>query len=139
MSETSLAAINEFLTLLAVPARRINNIDDFNRGADLFEQSGCDACHRPTLVTGEHPLFEQLNHQTIYAYTDLLLHDMGDALADGVREGDASSREWKTPPLWGLGLLEGQGQSRFLHDGRAKTLAWRRGRQQSSPLPSAER
>ena len=122
VSETSLAAINEFLTLLAVPARRINNIDDFNRGADLFEQSGCDACHRPTLVTGEHPLFEQLNHQTIYAYTDLLLHDMGDALADGVREGDASSREWKTPPLWGLGLLEGQGESRFLHDGRAKTL-----------------
>jgi len=122
VSERSLAAINEFLTLLAVPERRISNIDDFNRGADLFEQSGCDACHRPTLITGEHPSFAQLSHQTIYAYTDLLLHDMGDALADGVREGDASSREWKTPPLWGLGLLEGQGESRFLHDGRAKTL-----------------
>lgn len=122
VSKTSLAAINEFLTLLAVPARRVTNQQRFDQGANLFQQVGCDQCHRPTFVTGNHPKFPQLSQQMIYAYTDLLLHDMGDELADGVREGDASSREWKTPPLWGLGLFEGKGDSRFLHDGRAKTL-----------------
>ncbi|WP_420588412.1 di-heme oxidoredictase family protein [Bacterioplanoides sp.] len=123
VSEASLTAINEFLTLLAVPARRVTNQERFNQGADLFEQVGCDQCHRPTFVTGAHPKFSQLSNQTIYAYTDLLLHDMGDDLSDGVREGDAMANEWKTPPLWGIGIIEGRGQSSFLHDGRAKTIA----------------
>ena len=122
VSLASLTAINDFLTLLAVYERRITDQNQFDRGADLFEQIGCDNCHRPTLTTGTHPQFSQLNQQTLYAYTDLLLHDMGEALADGVKEGDASGNEWKTPPLWGLGLIEGRGGSRFLHDGRARTL-----------------
>ena len=123
VSEASLSAINEFLTLLAVPARRVTNQERFDQGADLFDQVGCADCHRPTFVTGSHPKFSQLSNQTIYAYTDLLLHDMGDDLSDGVREGDALANEWKTPPLWGIGLIEGRGESSFLHDGRAKTIA----------------
>jgi CxxC motif-containing protein (DUF1111 family) len=122
VSLDSLNAINDFLTLLAVYDRRIDDQTQFDRGAGLFEQVGCDDCHRPTLTTGDTSAFEQLNQQTIYAYTDLLLHDMGEALSDGMKEGDAGDREWKTPPLWGLGLIEGNGDSRFLHDGRAETL-----------------
>ncbi len=118
----ALNAINDFLTLLAVYERRIEDQAQFDRGAELFEQIGCDSCHRPTLTTGNHPQFSQLNQQTLYAYTDLLLHDMGDDLADGVMEGNATGSEWRTSPLWGLGLIEGRGESRFLHDGRAKTL-----------------
>ena len=122
VSLVGLNAINDFLTLLAVYDRRIDDQAQFDRGADLFEQVGCDDCHRPTLTTGTHPQFSQLNQQTLYAYTDLLLHDMGDELADGVMEGSATGNEWRTPPLWGMGLIEGRGESRFLHDGRAKTL-----------------
>ncbi len=138
VSETALNAINDFLTALAVPERRINDQEQFDRGADLFEQIGCHLCHRPTLSTGHSTTFPQLSRQQIYAYTDLLLHDMGSALDDGVQEGSAESREWKTPPLWGLGLIEGQGDSRFLHDGRAKTLPeaieWHGGEAASSRL-----
>ena len=122
VSLDSLNAINDFLTLLAVYERRITDQAQFDLGADLFEQIGCDNCHRPMLTTGNQSLFETLNQQTIYAYTDLLLHDMGAELSDGVQEGNANGREWKTPPLWGLGLIEGIGHSRFLHDGRARTL-----------------
>jgi len=122
VSEASLSAINEFLTLLAVPARRVTNQERFDQGADLFDQVGCADCHRPTFATATHPKFSQLSSQTIYAYTDLLLHDMGDELSDGVREGDALTSEWKTSPLWGIGFIEGNGSSSFLHDGRAKTI-----------------
>ncbi|MDO6805500.1 di-heme oxidoredictase family protein, partial [Wenyingzhuangia sp. 1_MG-2023] len=87
VSLDSLNAINDFLTLLAVYDRRIDDQTQFDRGAGLFEQVGCDDCHRPTLTTGDTSAFEQLNQQTIYAYTDLLLHDMGEALSDGMKEG----------------------------------------------------
>jgi CxxC motif-containing protein (DUF1111 family) len=118
-----LLAITDFMTVLAVPERRISDAAVFDQGARLFDRIGCAACHRPTLTTGSHPRFPSLSGQTVYAYTDLLLHDMGAALADGVREKDASGREWRTPPLWGLGLVARKAGARFLHDGRAGSLA----------------
>ncbi|WP_156317029.1 di-heme oxidoredictase family protein [Marinagarivorans algicola] len=122
VSDNTLAAVNDFLTLLAVPERRVQNAQQFNQGADIFESIGCAHCHQPTLTTGQSKKYPLLSHQLIYAYTDLLLHDLGEALSDNVREGDADPSEWRTPPLWGLGLVEAVPGSRFLHDGRAQTL-----------------
>lgn len=122
VSAASLQAITDFLTVLAVPERRINDQPLFDRGAQLFDRIGCSACHRPTFTTGSHPVFPELSNQQIYPYTDLLLHDMGDGLADGVRELDANANEWRTPPLWGIGIVEQKEGARFLHDGRARTL-----------------
>jgi len=122
VSETSLMAVVDFMTVLAVPARRITDQTAFDQGARLLSSAGCVACHRPTLTTGTHARFPSLSGQTIYAYTDLLLHDMGEGLSDGVREKDASPREWRTPPLWGIGIVEQKTGARFLHDGRAGTL-----------------
>lgn len=118
VSDSSLQAIVSFLSVLAVPERRINHLDTFNKGADIFEEIGCAACHRPTFTTGEAP-FAALSQQKIYAYTDLLLHDMGEGLSARAGEGAASPTEWRTPPLWGLAL----GEARvYLHDGRASSL-----------------
>ncbi|MFT3664400.1 di-heme oxidoredictase family protein [Piscinibacter sp.] len=122
VSEASLSAIVDFMTVLAVPERRIAERAAFDRGAALFERVGCAACHRPTLLTGGGARFPGLSGQTVYAYTDLLLHDMGEALGDGVKEGDAQPAEWRTPPLWGIGLVERKPGARFLHDGRAASL-----------------
>ena len=122
VSAEALGQINEFLSVLAVYERRVSDNAAFERGAQLFAQTGCAACHRPTLTTRTDAALEPLRGQTIYAYTDLLLHDMGADLSDGVGEGNAQPQEWRTPPLWGLGLLENDGVSRFLHDGRAQTL-----------------
>jgi CxxC motif-containing protein (DUF1111 family) len=93
------------------------------RGAALFLSSGCAACHVPQHVTGPSDL-PALSQQTIYPYTDLLLHDMGDALADHRPDFQATGQEWRTPPLWGIGLIETvNGHTRLLHDGRARNLA----------------
>ena len=107
---------------LAVPAMR--NVDDpqVARGARLFAEAGCHQCHTPSRTTGEHPV-SAVAGQAIYPYTDLLLHDMGEGLADGATDFDASGREWRTPPLWGIGLVETvNGHTMFLHDGRARNL-----------------
>jgi CxxC motif-containing protein (DUF1111 family) len=122
VSEAALAAVVDFMTVLAVPDRRIADQPLFDRGARLFASTTCAACHRPTLTTGTSARFPSLSGQTIYAYTDLLLHDMGEALSDGVRELDAAPREWRTPPLWGIGIVERKPGARFLHDGRAASL-----------------
>lgn len=121
VSDAILDAINDFLTALAVPERRTGDLATFNKGADLFEKVGCAGCHRPTLKTGSSPRFPSLANQTFYPYTDLLLHDMGPDLDDGAAEKGAQSGEWRTPPLWGVGLVEGSG-GRFLHDARASTI-----------------
>ena len=93
------------------------------RGAELFTQARCVACHVATLTTGNTHRFAELKNQTIRPYTDLLLHDMGPELSDNFPQGQASGQEWRTAPLWGLGLLDKvDAQVRFLHDGRARSL-----------------
>jgi CxxC motif-containing protein (DUF1111 family) len=93
------------------------------RGRERFDDFGCAACHVPTLVTGDHPIVA-LAHQTIHPYTDLLLHDVGDLLTDARVDFLAQGVEWRTPPLWGIGLTQlVEPEATFLHDGRARTLA----------------
>ena len=107
---------------LAVPARRNVNDPDFKRGEALFDEAKCSVCHVPTMKTAEEfkPL-PQLANQTFHAYTDLLLHDMGEGLSDGRPDYQAEPREWRTPPLWSLGLSETvTGSTSMLHDGRAR-------------------
>jgi CxxC motif-containing protein (DUF1111 family) len=109
---------------LAVPPRRKPNDPEVLTGKALFYATGCAGCHRPKFVTGEAPDQPHLSHQLIWPYTDLLLHDMGKGLADDRPEGEASGREWRTPPLWGLGLTETvNGHTLLLHDGRARNVA----------------
>ncbi|MGQ4810648.1 hypothetical protein NKDENANG_04146 [Candidatus Entotheonellaceae bacterium PAL068K] len=108
---------------LAVPARRTPNYPVIQRGELLFAQSQCTRCHLPTLQTGTVDGLPNLSNQTIHPYTDLLLHDMGEELADRRPDFEASGREWRTPPLWGIGLVpKVNGHTRFLHDGRARNL-----------------
>ena len=104
VSNSSLDAIETFMIALGVPARRISDQAQFDRGADLFEQTGCQSCHKAQMSTGTSMKFNLLSNQVIYPYTDLLLHDMGESLSDGVKELNAMPREWRTPPLWGIGL-----------------------------------
>ena len=92
-------------------------------GKNLFAQARCTACHVPTLTTGTAHRFAELRNQTIAPYTDLLLHDMGPDLADTFPQGTATAQEWRTAPLWGLGLLASINPNvRYLHDGRARTI-----------------
>ena len=117
-----LDAVAFFMRYLGVPAaRRTANDARVNRGHALFEYAGCASCHRPSLRTSSTAP-ERLRDVTFYAYTDLLLHDLGPALADPIGEGAAEPAEWRTPPLWGLGIVEQDRHARFLHDGRAATL-----------------
>lgn len=112
-----------FVRNLAVPARRDMNETQVLRGKQLFYESGCVACHVPKFVT--HRLLDQpeQSFQLIWPYSDLLLHDMGDGLADYRPDGRATGWEWRTPPLWGIGLTETvSGHTYFLHDGRARNL-----------------
>ncbi|MEM1140201.1 MAG: di-heme oxidoredictase family protein [Pseudomonadota bacterium] len=108
---------------LAVPARRKGDPAQLAAGQALFDEAGCAACHTPSHLTGDSEASPHLSRQVIWPYTDLLLHDMGEGLADGRPEGQASGREWRTPPLWGIGLTEAvNGHTYFLHDGRARSL-----------------
>lgn len=112
-----------YVQTLGVPAR--TQLDDpaVQRGERLFADVNCAACHRIELETGQHEI-PALAHQTIHAYTDLLLHDMGSGLADGRPDFQASGTEWRTPPLWGIGLAQTVlPYSGYLHDGRARSLA----------------
>ncbi len=106
---------------VAVPRRRDADSQKVQRGKKIFQTIGCAACHRPSYKTGKVAGQPHLSHQQIWPYTDLLLHDMGDGLADNRPEGVASGREWRTPPLWGIGLTQTvSGHSFLLHDGRAR-------------------
>lgn len=108
---------------LAVPARRDWDDPEVLQGKMLFNEIGCASCHTPLLETGIHPTIPALSQQTIRPYTDLLLHDMGEGLADGRPDFQATGSEWRTPPLWGIGLIETvNGHTHFLHDGRARNL-----------------
>ncbi len=123
IDDATLDAATFYVQTLAVPARRNVKQPEVRRGERLFARANCTGCHVPSLTTGELPGVPQVSNQTIYAYTDLLLHDMGRDLADERPDFAASGREWRTPPLWGLGLTSTvSGHTFFLHDGRARTL-----------------
>ena len=108
---------------LAVPMMRDTDDPQVRRGAALFLRANCHACHTPVHTTGESDI-PALRSQTILPYTDLLLHNMGDGLADGRPDFLADGDEWRTPPLWGIGLVDTVNRhTRFLHDGRARNLA----------------
>ena len=123
IDEHTLERITLYTRTLAVPARRRVEAPDTAAGASTFESIGCSSCHRPELRTGRSDL-AALAEQDIRPYTDLLLHDMGPGLADGRPDGLASGSEWRTAPLWGIGLVKAvNGHTRFLHDGRARNLS----------------
>ncbi|WP_105370398.1 di-heme oxidoredictase family protein [Neorhizobium huautlense] len=108
---------------LAVPARRDIADPTVLRGKELFYQSGCTACHTPKFVTRRDAGNKAHAFQLIWPYSDFLLHDMGEGLADGQQVGVADGREWRTQPLWGIGLTETVNEHTFfLHDGRARNL-----------------
>ena len=123
ISDTDLDLMRRYLALLGVSARRDLNDPVALRGEQLFNSIGCASCHTPTHTTSSfHPMAE-LRNQTIHPYTDLLLHDMGPGLADNMGEENASGAEWRTPPLWSIGLTAGtSGGEGYLHDGRARSL-----------------
>jgi len=107
---------------LAVPARRNSDNEQVQRGEALFYEIKCDACHVSSLQTSVYAI-AALSDQTIYPYTDLLLHDMGEGLSDNRPTFLASGSEWRTAPLWGIGLTQVVNpKAGFLHDGRASTL-----------------
>ena len=119
LTERAVQALETYLRLLAVPAQR-NTSPQFARGRAVFHALGCQRCHREQMRTGAGSPIAVLNHQTIQPYSDFLLHDLGDQLADHRQIGSATSNEWRTPPLWGLGLQTTvNGHMRLLHDGRA--------------------
>jgi CxxC motif-containing protein (DUF1111 family) len=108
---------------LAVPARRTLDDPQVLAGKQVFYEIGCAGCHRPKYVTRRDSLGEEQSFQLIWPYSDMLLHDMGEGLADNRPEALASGREWRTAPLWGIGLTETvNGHTQFLHDGRARSL-----------------
>jgi CxxC motif-containing protein (DUF1111 family) len=109
---------------LAVPARRDWTNEIVLRGKKLFSQLDCTACHVPQLETGVCPEYPELSKQTIHPYTDMLLHNMGEGLADHRTVYLATGTEWRTAPLWGIGLVQTvDDHTLFLHDGRARNLA----------------
>jgi hypothetical protein len=123
LSADFLARLTDYTRLLAVPARRGANEPAVLAGEELFAAIGCAQCHRERMRAGDAALPE-LAGQTFFPFTDLLLHDMGEALADNRPDGLATGSEWRTPPLWGLGLVPRvNGHDRLLHDGRARGFA----------------
>jgi CxxC motif-containing protein (DUF1111 family) len=156
LSETDVQRLTDYLSLLAVPAQRSlrsgfpdgirvspeHDVDPelIARGGELFGQADCTKCHTASLRTGKNHPFAELRDQLIHPYTDLLLHDMGEGLADTLTEGQATPSLWRTPPLWGIGSLKfvqgGEENVRYLHDGRARTLmeaiSWHGGEAENS-------
>ncbi|UXI02324.1 di-heme oxidoredictase family protein [Photobacterium sp. TY1-4] len=137
VSDNVLNFVEFYARHLAVPARR--NVDDpqVKLGESLFTKVGCESCHRTSVETAKNDALPALSEQLIHPYTDLLLHDMGEGLADHRGEFLANGREWRTAPLWGIGYTEEvNGHSYFLHDGRARNLMeailWHGGEAQQS-------
>lgn len=140
LSDTDLNRLVSYVRTLAVPPRRDINDAQVVHGRDVFAQIGCGTCHSPNQHTGSDHPFLELRDQVIHPFTDLLLHDMGPDLTDDMpNEFSASASEWRTPPLWGIGLCDdvaaghqqeginlnpspNQGACNYLHDGRAQTL-----------------
>jgi len=141
--------ITFYLQTLAVPARRDVTDAQVKKGELLFAQADCAICHVPQLETGGKVALPDASHVVIHPFTDLLLHDLGEALADGRPDFQASGREWRTAPLWGIGLIPRvNGHSDLLHDGRARDITeailWHGGDAQKardafSTMPKADR
>ncbi len=123
VSDNIMRLVQFYTRHLGVPARRDVDSPQVLAGKNLFYQAGCQACHVPQYTTAADAADPALSNQTIWPYTDLLLHDMGPGLADHRGEFLAGGQDWRTPPLWGIGLSETvSGHSQFLHDGRARNL-----------------
>lgn len=137
ISDEKLDRVTLYTATLGVPDRRDWTAVNVLAGETLFHEIGCASCHKPAAITGEFDEIPALAHQEVRAYTDLLLHDMGPELADGRPDFEATGSEWRTPPLWGIGLIETVNKhTRFLHDGRARNLEeavlWHGGEAQAS-------
>jgi CxxC motif-containing protein (DUF1111 family) len=124
VSDKTVRDVVFYLQTLKAPIQRQKDDAQVITGSKIFVQAKCASCHVPQLQTG-YSLISALSNKKFYPYTDLLLHDMGAALDDGYTEGSAKTSEWRTPPLWGLGLSPGSqgGQYFLMHDGRAKSIA----------------
>lgn len=124
VSSQDLGHLERYIALLGVSAKRDLEDPRVQRGEALFKQANCSACHTPSFTTSAYHPFAELRDQAIQPYTDLLLHDMGEGLADTLGEHQATGAEWRTAPLWGIGLTVGvSGGEAYLHDGRARNLA----------------
>ncbi len=124
LSDEFLAKLTLYTMTIAVPAQRGAASPQVRHGQMLFRDFGCASCHMPTLVTGNAEAFPEVSSQIIHPFTDLLLHNMGPALSDNRPDYAATGSEWRTAPLWGLGLVETvNGHDNLLHDGRARGFA----------------
>lgn len=124
LRDVLLEQVTYYTRTLAVPGRRNVDAPEVRRGRKLFDKAGCASCHAPSFETGTVSEFPELSEQQIHPFTDLLLHDMGPELADGRPDFEATGAEWRTPPLWGIGLVETVNRHLLLmHDGRARGFA----------------
>ena len=124
LADSDLTNWTRYISGLGVNARRNLNDPQALAGEQLFASANCVQCHTPTLVTSAYHPMAELRNQTIHPYTDLLLHDLGSGLADNLGEGNATGSQWRTSPLWSVGLTAGvSGGEAYLHDGRARTFA----------------
>ncbi|OCB78403.1 di-heme oxidoredictase family protein [Flavobacterium crassostreae] len=137
ISDANLDKVALYSSTLAVPGRRNYTDQNVLEGKKIFETINCISCHKPKVQTGNtHPI-TALRNQTIRPYTDLLLHDMGAGLADNAPDFEASGTEWRTPPLWGIGLIATvNNHTKLLHDGRAdnvtEAILWHGGEAQEA-------
>jgi CxxC motif-containing protein (DUF1111 family) len=123
LTDSLLNAVQFYVRTLAVPVRRNVNDEVVKQGKQLFINAGCASCHVPDLRTAVTVNFPAVSNQLIHPFTDLLLHDMGADLADNRPDFKATGTEWRTQPLWGIGLTQKvNGHNNFLHDGRARSL-----------------
>jgi CxxC motif-containing protein (DUF1111 family) len=123
LADSDLTNWTRYISCLGVNARRSLTDTQALQGEQLFASANCVQCHIPTLQTSPYHPIAELRNQIIHPYTDLLLHDMGPGLADKMGEGIATGSEWRTPPLWSIGLTVGvSGGEAYLHDGRARSL-----------------
>ncbi|MGZ4038552.1 MAG: di-heme oxidoreductase family protein [Bacteroidia bacterium] len=123
VADSMLFAVGYYIKTLAVPGRRNANDVTVKQGKTLFKQINCSGCHVPMFTTQTDMASTETSNQVIFPYTDLLLHDMGAGLADNRPDYSANGQEWRTSPLWGIGLTQiVNGHNNFLHDGRARNF-----------------
>ncbi len=137
LTDAAWRAVNHFMAATDAPRPRGGDDLQVQRGSRLFRELSCSVCHVPELKAGKYPPLLALEGRSFHAYTDLLLHDMGEALADGRPDGRAGGRDWRTAPLWGIGVsARVNGSVDLLHDGRARdvteAILWHGGEAQRS-------